>query len=230
MDNFNETNVNPVDSSLSEAKSSLAGQIITPTAETQTAHVPFWNKLPRRNLIVIAVLILITIILLIINLLPKTYSVKNTVTNVVPTPTLAPYVKSSLSLSAPKRDSSGKYLSNVEISTAQNQVTGVQIDLAFDPKVLTNVEIIPGTFFTNPIVLLKKIDTVKGVVSYTLFANTTQKSASGKGVFATLSFSILPGVKIASTQINFLPTTEVVAIGQFESVLKTTTGMTFATK
>jgi hypothetical protein len=94
---------------------------------------------------------------------------------------------------------------------------------------LTNVDITPGTFFANPTILLKKIDAVKGIINYTLFANHTQKSASGNGVIATLSFSVIPG-KTSSTKINFLSTTEAVALGQFESVLKKTSGTSFTTK
>jgi hypothetical protein len=73
------------------------------------------------------------------------------------------------------------------------------------------------------------VDPLKGNVIYSLFANPNQKSVSGKGTIATLSFSVIPGTK-STTQINFLPTTEVVALGQLQSVLKTTTGTVFNTK
>ena len=200
-------------------------QIETPVIKT----MPF-ARLPKRNLLIITTLALITIILLTFSLFPKNSSVKQPTANMIPTPTLAPYVKSSLSLSAPKKNLNGKYSSDIEIVTAGNKVTGVEIDLSFDPKVLTDVEIAPGTLFTNPNTILKKIDPVKGLVTYTLFADAKQKSVSGEGTVAVLSFSIIPGVKTASSQINVLPATEAIAIGQFQSVLKTSTGATFLIK
>jgi hypothetical protein len=201
--------------------------ITQPNPET-AIRIPFGDKLPKRNLIVIAILVVITIILLTFSLFQPAPAVKQSV--LIPTPTLAPYVQSGLSLTVPQKNSNGNYFSNVEISTAENQVTGVQIDLSYDPKILTNVEIATGTFFTNPTVLLKKIDTVKGIVSYTLFADQNPKSASGKGTVATLTFSVIPGTKTAFTKINFLPTTEAVGLGQFESVLKQTTGTNLTVK
>jgi hypothetical protein len=198
-------------------------------AETPVAKTMPFAQIPKKNLVIIAILVLITIVLLIASLFPKN-QVKQKTTSAIPTPTLAPYVKSSLSLSSPNQNSSGKYSSNVEIATAGNQVTGVEIDLSFDPKVLTDVAITPGTFFTNPNTILKKIDPAKGLVTYTLFADAKQKSVYGKGTVAVLSFSIIPGVKTASSRINVLPATEAIAIGQFQSVLKTATGTTFSIK
>lgn len=190
--------------------------------QEQVIPAPSVIKPSRKNLILIVVLILITSILLILSLFPKTPARQSA-------PTLAPYVKSSLSLSTPQKNLDGNYSSNIEITTAQNQVTGVQISIIYDPKVLTNVAINPGTFFKNPNILLQKVDPLKGNVIYSLFANPNQKSVSGKGTIATLSFSVIPGTK-STTQINFLPTTEVVALGQLQSVLKTTTGTVFNAK
>jgi hypothetical protein len=74
MENVNETNSNPVEQPATEP-------VIEPVAP-----LPFWAKLPRRNLIVIAALILITIILLTLSLFPET-SVKQEANNPIPTPT-----------------------------------------------------------------------------------------------------------------------------------------------
>jgi hypothetical protein len=219
-----------MDNELNKLNEQVNNQTVQPVTEQAETPVKPEFKLPTIKLpinLVILLLALITVALLLTALSAKKFSPKQQA--VVPTPTPAAYVQSNLSLSSPQKNSNGVYSSNVEISTGNNQVTGVQIDISYDPTVLTNVDIKTGSFFTNPTVLSKKIDAEKGILTYTLFVNPAQKSVSGSGTVAVLSFSTLAGAK-TPTKINLLPTSEAVAMGQFESVLKTATGTILALK
>jgi len=212
-----------------EPKTTVTNPIPAPTAPTVPVVANEQKKgfMPKKTLIFIAVLAIITVTLLVFSLTLKT----STITQQKPTAVNKPVVnhaQSNLSLSTPTISTTSAYTSNVEITTGNNKVTGVDIRLSYDPRVLTNVEIKPGTFFTNPIILYKKIDAAKALVSYTIAASTNQKSATGKGVVAIVSFSRINNT--LPIQVNFLPETEVTAIGYASSVLNTSSGLTFTTK
>ena len=115
----------------------------------------------------------------------------------------------------------------VEISTGGNKVTAVQLELQYDPQVLTSVTVAPGPFFgTTSDVLLNQIDAETGRISYALSVGLTAQGVTGRGIVATVTFSSkvkTPG----KTAILFLPKTLVTASGINESVLKQTTNGLF---
>lgn len=117
---------------------------------------------------------------------------------------------------------------DVSIDTKTNKVTAVQLEISYDPKKLTNVDIVApssGGFFENPIVLLKKIDEKKGLISFALAISASQTAKMGTGNVATISFTSLitpPG----QTEIKVLPETLVTAEGISSSVLKSSSGTT----
>jgi hypothetical protein len=213
MENNNETNI---------TESATAPVAPTTDAANYKKNINFvHNKISLSVL----VLVIIATIFLVFALVQKT----NTNTQIKPS-AASPrsYIQSNLLLSTPVIDSNGNYTSNVEITTGSNKVNGVDIRLSYDPRALANVDIKPGTFFTGPVVLLKKVNIAQATVTYTLAVNPSQKSANGKGTVAVLSFS-----RIDSTlpiQINFLPQTEVTAVGYVSSVLNTSTGVTLSGK
>jgi len=114
---------------------------------------------------------------------------------------------------------------DVSIDTQTNKVTAVQLEISYDPKMLTNVAIAPGTFFDNPIVLLKKIDQQKGIITFALAISPSQTAKMGTGSVATITFTsnLVTGTK---TEIKILPETLVTAEGVSSSVLKSSSGTT----
>ncbi len=131
------------------------------------------------------------------------------------------FAHTSLSLSEEPRSSSlsGVYEVDVLIDSEDNQVTGVQLELSYDPKVLGKVDIKPGSFLSNPVVILKKIDTTNGRITYMLGSQLGDAGVKGKGTVAVISFSKTGDNE---TFIDFLPQTLVTAQGLDQSVLKET--------
>lgn len=109
----------------------------------------------------------------------------------------------------------------INIATGSNKVTAVQLELQYDPKILTSVSIIPGSFFQKPDVLLNQIDPKTGRISYAFGVGLTGQGVVGQGIAATLNFETKKGID-EETAILFLPKTLVTAEGVTESVLKQT--------
>ena len=182
----------------------------------------------RRTLILIIVLIGITAVLLAIALTPKQAPVP---APQKPTPAISyaqttlrinnnPTVINSTSSAAPL------YSTDVTITTGDNKVNAVQLELSFDTTHLYNVDIKPGPLFQNATELIKRIEREKGTISYALAAPLGHKGFLGTGVIAVITFSE-KGKPGDITQINFLPKTLITAQGIDKSVLKTAVSATF---
>lgn len=107
----------------------------------------------------------------------------------------------------------------VNIATGKNKVTAVQLELQFDPKVLTNAAVSPGSFFKNQIELLNQIDAETGRISYAFGIGLSDQAVMGNGVAAVLTFQT-KAAPAEQTAILFLPKTLVTAENETESVLK----------
>jgi len=105
------------------------------------------------------------------------------------------------------------------INTQKNLVTAVQIELSYDPQIITNVSITQGSFFSKPIVLLNHIDDANSRISYALGINPQDSGKKGEDIVATLTFKAKISTPTATT-ISFLPKTFVTAEGVAQSVLK----------
>jgi hypothetical protein len=201
-------------------------QIKTPATETPVAPIatveqkPGW--MPKKTLILIVLLVIVTIGLLVIALMPNL----KTSAPVKPAPvsSVPAYLQTELAFSTPV-NTLNTYSTDVLISSGSNKTTAVQLEISYDPKVLTNVDIVPGSFFTTPVVLLKKIDTVNGRISYALGISPSQKPTSGNGTVATITFSPVATTTATQTPIIFEPKTEATAVGYAPSVLKQTTNV-----
>ena len=118
----------------------------------------------------------------------------------------------------------------IEISTGENKVTAVQLELQYDPQVLTDVTVVPNQFFSNPDILLNQIDTKTGRISYALGVGLTAQGVSGKGIVANILFSAKTKTG-EGTAVLFLPKTLVTATGVSNALKQTTNGMfTFGEK
>ena len=180
--------------------------------------------MPKKTFLLIALLVFITACLLALALIPSFR------TPAIKTKPLAniDYAQTQLSFSPPTVATPSGFKTNVLISTGKNKVTVIQLEIAYDPKILGNVNITPGTFFTAPTILLKKVDAANGRLTYVLGIGLGQTPATGKGMVATVNFSTLPGLTTVKTPINFLPKTAVNAVGYVQSVLLKSTGVLFS--
>ena len=121
--------------------------------------------------------------------------------------------------------SASAYMTDIMLTTERKKITTVEIELTYDPKVLTRVDIKPGPFFPSPTILYKKIDTVKGRISYLLGIGLGQKPIIGNGVVAILTFT--PTVKSGITTISFLQTSKATVSTEVSSILTAAHGIKF---
>lgn len=177
----------------------------------------------KRTLFLIFALFLITLVLLVMAI----YQPQAPKTIQTAVPTKEPVAQTTLSFGNPVIATSSSaiilnYSLPINISTGKNKVTTVQLELQYDPLILTDVAAVPGTFFAKPnIILPLKIDKKTGRMSYVLGVGITDQSVTGKGVVANITFSVKAGT-FEKTAIIFLPKTLVTAEGVSESVLKPT--------
>lgn len=177
------------------------------------------NQKPKNKMnktwILVAILVVIAAILLVVSL-----SAKNTLKNPSTSKEMSEDVAhTSLSFSENVRPgaSPDNYEVDIQIDSSDNKVTFAQLEMSYDPASLTQVDIKPGNFIQNPVILQKSVNATDGRIKYWIGISPNQKGVQGKGVIATLSFS-----KSGSTgaAINFLPKTSVSATGTDQSVLK----------
>lgn len=92
---------------------------------------------------------------------------------------------------------------NVAIET-NSHPSLIQLEIAYDPRILFDVKILPGSYFVNPIVVFEKIDIKNGRISYALSGDSI--NANQKTV-ATLSFPAPLLLGNSETYLSFLPKT-----------------------
>lgn len=177
----------------------------------------------------IIILSFIAVILVVVALRPAEVSNKvrdNTQVSLQPTPSSADTL---LYMTPNPVQLSGTTSSvDVMINSNKNNVTAVQLEIAYDPKVLTNVKLKAGTFLPSAMELLNVNDSKSGRVSYALAIPMAQNPVSGTGTVATLSFDKNPSASSSTTQttITLLDKSLVTMAGEKNSVLKSTQGTT----
>ena len=181
--------------------------------------------MPKQTLAFVTFLIIVTLVLLGLAVYTQKPSIPTPVSQ---QPTSPSYAHTSLRLTPPVNTPSlpNTYSTDVTIATGGDKVTAAQLELSFDPKVLTNVQIKPGTFIQNPVVLLKKVDQTNGRISLAIGIPLGQAGPAGKGTIATITFNEV-STATGSTILDFLPKTAVTAQGIAQSVLKTSIGSLF---
>jgi cohesin domain-containing protein len=115
---------------------------------------------------------------------------------------------------------------SVNINTSDNDVTAVQLELGYDPHVISNVKVTSGPLFTSPVVLIDKNNPVTGRYTYAFGITPSAQPIKGTGVVANITFTTNPSAAGKSIQIGLLPTSLVTARGVAQSVLKSSTGTT----
>jgi len=182
----------------------------------------------KRTLFLIFALFIITSVLLVIALYKPSAPTPS------PTPATTPKEPAAqtsllfgeLSVTTSSSSSNMVYSLPINIETQKNKTTAVQLELQYDPQILTKVAVTPGQFFENPNVLLNQIDAKTGRISYAFGVGLTDVGKMGKGIAAVLTFEAKPGIEQA-TAILFLPKTKVTAENISQSALKTTKNALF---
>ena len=197
----------------------------TNTTTNQTTSTPSGksvsSKLKKNQTpLLIIILTVLTAFLVIIAIAPKNQT--------LPTPPVVktPVIPAETALSFGNATSSGG-VDNVDViaNTGTNKMTGVQLELSFDPKLITNISITPGTLIPSPVELLKNIDYTNGRITYVSAIPIGGAGVKGNGVVAHISFTEA-GAKGQTISIKFLPKTLVSTEGLATSSLKSTSDFT----
>lgn len=181
----------------------------------------------KRTLFLIFALFIITFVLFVLALY-KPSPINPPITT--PTITPQPVAQTILLFGQPVATSSSiaglNYSVPINIITGSNSVTAVQLEMQYDPEVLTNVSVTPGVFFKNQEILLNQIDVKTGRITYAFGVGLKDQGVVGNAVIATLSFEVKSATP-RQTSILFLPKTLVTAEGIAQSVLKQATNRQF---
>jgi hypothetical protein len=112
---------------------------------------------------------------------------------------------------------------DILIDTKGKPVSGTQIELSYDPKVLTNVSLTPPAqnpfFGTNPVLLINSVDKTQGRISYAIGISTSDDEKTGQGSVVTLSFTVNKFAGVPVTQISFLQKSAITTLASQNSVL-----------
>lgn len=186
----------------------------------------------KKTLGLIIVLLLLTITLVVVALRTKQATSPTTNQTATPTatPTPLPPGHTSLMLSPnpvypTATGTTSATTVDVLIDTGGDEVRSVQLEIAYDPKVLRNVTIKPGTFFTNPSVLpVGGVNQNTGRITFAVVPTSFSESKTGTGVIATLSFTPLLTAANPSTEITLLDKSLVSGQARGQNVLVKTGG------
>ncbi len=182
----------------------------------------------KKTIGLITTLLVITVLLIVVAVSPSTKKQNGPLSTALKTsPTQTPEKYTVLQVAPnPVVLSSSSGNVDVRIDTnvgGSNNVTAVQLEMAYDIDMLSNVSVKPGTFFTNPVVLLNKVDPAKGTISYWVGIQPGGAAQNGQGVVATVSFtSLLKNSE--TTDISFTENTKVAGEGKTASVLQNAAG------
>ncbi|HVT00964.1 MAG TPA: hypothetical protein VHE53_01880 [Patescibacteria group bacterium] len=184
--------------------------------------------MPKKTTILIVILALVTGVLLFLAI-SEGQKQNNQTTQVAPT--VKPVEKTSKVFFSPQNiDLSTNTASttpsvDLMVDSGGSDIAGVQAELQYDPKEITNVKVLPasdatGFFGAGANVLFSDIDPTTGRISFAIAISPNQKGIKGVGKIATVTFSKAFGATTPTTTINFLDKTLVTQLGQTQSVLK----------
>lgn len=194
-------------------------------------HNKYVKNTHPKTLILIGILVTLAVVLLGIAI-RLTGTPENRIPGTVeqtPTPTVA---KTSLimfspaTLTVPSASRSGNV--EVMVDTSGSPITGAQVEITYDPAIITNVEVespdpsnslfgAPGTY-TN----LFTDTTTPGKITFARAIALNGQEINGTGSIGKISFTIAP-TATGSTEMTFGPDTVVTSTSTTESVLNSTT-------
>lgn len=182
--------------------------------------------MPKKTTILIVILAIVTGIL--IFLAVRSDQGQNLLSNdQATTPTqVQPYA--SMSFENPTLDAStgpATQSVNILIDTAGKPIAGAQIELSYNPSVLTDVVVkTPQVSFfgANPNILINSVDSAQGRISYAVGMSATETEKSGKGTLATITFTVNRLAGATTTSLTFLPKSAVTTLSSQGSILNAT--------
>lgn len=181
--------------------------------------------MPRKTLALISGLVIVTIVLFVIALRAGQQSPSQSTTRTAqPTPIVPAHTVLDLGPNPLTVAPGGQGTVNVTMNTSDNDVTAVQLELGYDPHIISNVKVTAGPAFTNPVVLINKSNPTAGRYTYAFGITPSGQPIKGTGVVATITFTANAAAAGKSMQVGLLPSTLVTARGVAQSVLKTSTG------
>jgi hypothetical protein len=184
--------------------------------------------MPKKTLALILGLVIVTIVLFIIALRAgeqsQAPSSSQQLTVQKPTPVVPVHTVLQLGPNPLMVGSAQQGAVSVNINTSDNDVTAVQLELGYDPNIISNVKVTPGPLFTNPVILIDKNNPTTGRYTYAFGITPNAQPVKGTGVVATITFTTNASAVGKKTQIGLLPTSLVTARGVAQSVLKSSTG------
>lgn len=112
---------------------------------------------------------------------------------------------------------------SVKMDTSTNLVTGIDIDISFDPTSFEVTSMTKGSGIANlnnEIAARVKIDNVLGKVTYSAFTIDTAKAVNGSGLeVLKLTVNVKPNAATGSRNIGFDSTTAVAAVQENQNVV-----------
>lgn len=182
--------------------------------------------MPRKTTILIVILAVITGILIFLAARSDlTQNLPPTATDSVSPTDVEPYAALSFSRqSIDVSSASATQTVDILIDTAGQPVAGAQIELAYDPTVLTNVKLIPASdpfFGPSAAVLINSVDPPQGRISYAVGISPDESEKTGSGSLVTLTFNVNRIASVATSPISFLTKSAVTTLSTQGSVLKT---------
>lgn len=190
--------------------------------------------MPKKTTIFIAILAVVTAVLVVLAI-SNEQTPNRTTKNATPTPTAVIPKTTNITFLPTKIDASGGQPVTVDIlaDTNSDQISGIQLELQYDSKLLTNVKISTpdnSLFGTSNkySVLFSEVNPALGRISYAAAIQPTQSPVSGLGKIATIIFQKVTqtGTFLPQTTIGFVDKTMVTKINETQTVLNKTTALT----
>lgn len=188
----------------------------------------------KNHVLLICIVLSVCIVLGILTLI----AFKNShISFMIQTPTPIPQQNSHINTLSPTPDLSFAVLSftkndahsiNVIIDTKNKDIDAVQLEIGFDPRVLSNVQFSPQDMLRDTLLLKETDDLQQGRIFYAAAVHPNKLMIRGKGILGTLTFSVIPGVE-GITTVSFLPRTKLTSQGIEQSILHSATEITFPT-
>lgn len=183
----------------------------------------------KKTLILIIVLALVTGILMFLAITNDKRRTGESPIGISPTaePSMAPYANLSFSADTLDLTTSNSTTESVDviIDTKGKPVFGAQIELKYDPEVITDVVITnpAGSFFgANADVKINSVDEQLGRVSYGIALSQQADEKSGTGVVIRLNFKVNKDSGAESSTITFLPKSQVTSLQTPSTILNQT--------
>lgn len=190
-------------------------------------------NLPKKTLILIAVLVTIAVFLLAVAISMTGGNRAVTVTNNSTTPTpevektaTVAFSPASLDLTVPGASS----VVDIMATSGKTPVTGVQAEITYDPTVISNVKLLPpdanNSLFgdSSSYINLFQDNKTPGSFIFAVAINLDGKPINGTGSVGKISFTV--NKTKPSTQISFGPKTLVTAKTTQQSILNSTNPLT----